>query len=138
MSANALTVLETVAAIRAVLTVAKAVQEAKPDFTAEDVAGAIGAAVRMKRDRLALKGISKLTPIQVVNLKALNDAEAVLPDVRLILERARDNTAEEIAEALEVKANKAAKAKLAREKSAAAKKAETPVVAKTEDMFAKA
>lgn len=130
--------LELVAAIRQVLTVAKSLQERTPDATPHDIAEGVDGAITLKLAKLKVKGYSKLTPAQQEAYKALSDAQQVMPDVQAILEKARERTAEEIADSMAANETAKAKRKVAAEKRKAKKEAEETADTQTQDMFAEA
>lgn len=139
MSAYNIEMLDLVAAVRQILTIAKSAQERLPDSSVADIIEAIDGAVTMKLAKLQMKGGSR-SALQTETMYALKNAKIVMPDVLRILEGARERTPEEIADGLLAKETKAAKAKISREKSAATrsakKSAEAAKAASQRDMFA--
>lgn len=126
---NSLTLLEKVAGIRQVLTVAKALQEKRPTASTLDIVDAITAVVYSKYDKLNSKPFTTLTAAQVVTLAALKTAKMVMRDVLDILgaDDTRSLNEDEIAAMTENNTVMAAKRKAAAAKRAAEKaKAEAP------------
>lgn len=132
--------LDVVAAVRAVLSVAKSLQDKQPNAQPADIAEAVEGAIVLKLAKLQVKGANR-TAVQSENMYALKNAQKVLPDVQRILEQARNRTVEEIADGVLAQQTKAAKTKTTRETNAAKKAADKPATKAPvgqKDMFANA
>lgn len=143
MSHKQFSILEKVEAIKAILTVAKAVQTKRPDAPVNQVIDAIELAVLKKLDGLRQKPFASLDAKQVATLGVLETARTVMGDVLAILgdeetTRMLDDSERTAIEAL--RAARAAKAKPKVEAKTAPKKGTAKAVADkgTADMFAKA
>ena len=130
-------ILEKVAATRAILTVAKSVQERRPDASVEDVLTAIEAAVLVKLDKLSSKPFAKLSAAQVASLGALKTAKSVMPAVLDFLGDAETTRALDASERDALASLKAVAAAKRKANSKVKVQAEA-VKPKTADMFAKA
>lgn len=135
-------ILEKVSATRAILTVAKSIQEKRPDASIEQVVEAIEAGVIMKLGNLSKKPVSSLSANQVLNLGALRIARRVMPQVLDFLsdeETTRELSADERTALADLQALKTAKAKESAAKRKAKKDAETAKAdPKQADMLANA
>jgi hypothetical protein len=134
--------LDVVAAVRSVLSVAKSLQDKFPQAKPSEIAVAIEGVVGLKLARLQAK-VMNLTEAQRASMYALTNAKQVLPDVQALLEKARERTGEEMADGMALLDTKAAKALAAKEARIAAKPVKAPVKAgktksETKDMFADA
>lgn len=120
---NSLTMLEKIAGIRQVLSVAKRLREARPTATSQDIIDAITGAVYTKYDKLNAKPFATLTAAQVVSLSALRHAKLVMGDVLTILgaDDTRELSEDEVAAMTEDNAVMASKRKEAAAKRAAEK-----------------
>lgn len=136
-------ILEKVSAIRAILAVAKRVQEAQPDATVVDVIEAIDTAVLVKLAKLQAKPFTSLSANQQLALIALRNAKAVKDDVLELLgdaETTRALNPDERDALTSLKAKQAVVRKASAAKRAAEKQAKPEVTAKEKmnDMFAPA
>jgi hypothetical protein len=128
MSAYKFSILEKVAAMKAIASVAKSVQEAKPDDSISDVIAAIELAILLKLNRLSQKKFVELKPAQVLMLNALRVAKNVMGDVFEFLgdeetTRQLDASERDAIASLKAKRSATAKASAAKRKAAATKDA---------------
>lgn len=140
MSKFDIELLDVVAAVRSVLSVAKSLQDKFPAAKPNEIAVAIEGVVGLKLARLQAK-VMTLTEAQRAAMYALTNAKQVLPDVQALLEKARERTGEEMADGLALIETKTAKALAAKETRIAAKPvkpAKVSAPSKTKDMFADA
>ncbi len=133
MTVKQFSILEKVAAYRAILSVAKSVQEKRPDAPVDLVIDAIGAAVSAKLNRLIGKSFESLTAVQVTALGNLRVAQRVMPDLldllgdeettRALSPDERDALVIKLADAAEKRKAAAAKRAAEKEKTGDAPKA---------------